>query len=120
MMRDGTNVNQREIVFIPFPFTDLSGNKKRPVLILSGKDYNSKNEDFICCALTSNPENFRRGIKILDKDLDSGSLNYDSAVIPCKLFTPNKSLVLKNLGILGTGKSKEVVKFLNLNIKIEE
>jgi len=50
----GMIFEQRDIVFVPFPFGDLTGIKKRPVLILSGKDYNSKNNDYICCAITKN------------------------------------------------------------------
>jgi len=120
MMQDGINVNQRNIVFIPFPFTDLSGNKKRPVLILSGKDYNSKNQDMICCALTCQRKNFYRGIKIYNNDLDFGNLDYESAVIPCKVFTPKQDIIIKQLGKLNIKKSKEIVEFLNLNIRIEE
>lgn len=120
MMQGGMNVNQREIVFIPFPYTDLSHSKQRPVLILSGKDYNSKNSDFICCALTCQKKNFFRGIEIKNNDLEQGHINYDSAVIPCKVFTPNKNLIKKALGKLNIQKSEEVVKFLKLNIEIEK
>ena len=31
--------NQRDIVHIPIPFTDLSSNKRRPVIIISNDDY---------------------------------------------------------------------------------
>jgi len=119
-MQGGTNVNQRDIVFIPFPFTDLSGHKKRPVLILSGKQYNASNQDMICCALTCRKKNFYRGIRINNSDLDFGFLNYESAVIPCKIFTPKQNIVIRRLGRLNIKKSEEVVKFLNLNIEIEK
>ena len=53
-MTDGGLINQREIIFLPFPFTNLENSKPRPVLILSTDEHNSKNDDVICCALTSN------------------------------------------------------------------
>jgi len=35
-----------DIVIIPFPFTDLSGNKKRPAFVVT--DIYSRNENSIC------------------------------------------------------------------------
>lgn len=120
MMQDGTIVNQREIVFIPFPYTDLTNTKKRPVLILSNKEYNQNNQDIICCALTSKRGNFLKGIKIESRDLDFGKLEYDSVVIPCKLVSLNQNIIIKKIGKLSIQKSKDVVNFLNVRIKIDE
>lgn len=120
MTRNGTNVKQRDIVFLPFPFSDLSSTKKRPVLVISGNAYNAENKNVICCALTSNPQTFRRGVRIRSKDLDSGNLNFESAVIPCKVFCPHKDIILTSLGRLSVRKSIEVVRHLRLRIRIEE
>ena len=46
--------NQRDIILIPIPFTDLSSNKKRPVIIVSNNLYNKNNPDIIVVAWTSN------------------------------------------------------------------
>lgn len=51
MMSGGTMFSKRDIVIIDFPYSDLVGSKKRPVLIIGEKD-----SDFIVCAITSNPE----------------------------------------------------------------
>lgn len=120
MTKDGMMFNQRDIIFVPFPYTNLSGIEKRPVLILSENKYNSKNEDIICCALTSNLNGINEGIKVNNKDMESGHLNFDSIVAPCKVWTPEKKKVISKIGKLNIEKSKEVVKFLNLHIKIEE
>lgn len=41
------------VVLIPFPFSDLSANKRRPVLMLTAADARS---DFIAMPLTSKPQ----------------------------------------------------------------
>ena len=43
---------QRDIVLIPF--TNLSSNKRRPVVIISNDSYNQANFDIVVVAITSN------------------------------------------------------------------
>jgi len=45
---------QRDIVLVPFPFSDLSNRKVRPVLILSNDEYNQRSADAVVCGLTTN------------------------------------------------------------------
>lgn len=45
---------QQDIVLVPFPFSDLSGQKARPVLILSNDAYNQQSADVVVCGLTTN------------------------------------------------------------------
>jgi len=46
--------NQGDILLVPIPFSDLSSSKKRPVLVLSNNEYNSKTNDIVVAAITSN------------------------------------------------------------------
>ncbi len=119
-MNGGMTYNQREIILIPFPYSDLSQNKKRPAIILSNGDHNSKNEDVICCAITSNPRNYADSIDIASKDLDLWNLPYDSRVKPNKIFTLSQGLIVKKLGRLNIAKCKEVVEKLNMCIEIDD
>ena len=59
---------QGEIILIPIPFTDLSSNKKRPVLILSNDNYNKMTDDIIVAAITSNIYDKIFTIKITEND----------------------------------------------------
>lgn len=120
MMKDGTNVNQRDVILLPFPYSDLSLPKKRPAIVLSNKDYNVHNQDVICCAITSNPKNYINSVKIGSKDFENGKLPYESTIKPNKIFTLMQSLIIKKFGRLNIPKSKEVVKNLKISIEIKE
>ena len=60
-MKGGIMYKQGDIILIPFPYTDLTGLKQRPAIIISGEKIN-KTEDRICCLITSNNPN--AGLKI--------------------------------------------------------
>jgi mRNA interferase MazF len=45
---------QGDILLIPFPFSDLSSTKQRPVLVLSNSEYNWSQQDIVVAAITSN------------------------------------------------------------------
>jgi mRNA interferase MazF len=42
MMKIGTRPEQGDILLIPIPFTDLSSQKRRPVIVISNNEYNGK------------------------------------------------------------------------------
>ncbi|MBI2665978.1 type II toxin-antitoxin system PemK/MazF family toxin [Candidatus Woesearchaeota archaeon] len=50
MTSNGMTFSKRDIIVIEFPYSGLLQSKKRPVLILG-----EKGDDFIVCAITSNP-----------------------------------------------------------------
>ena len=42
-----------DVVLVPFPFTDQSGTKKRPAVVISSHDYNASRRDIVIVAITS-------------------------------------------------------------------
>ncbi len=88
--------NQRDIVLIPIPFTDLSSHKKRPVIIISNDNYNEINYDIVVVALTSNLifEN-KYSIDIDNHNLEDGRLPQKSRIRCDKIYTVSKTIVLK-------------------------
>ena len=42
-----------DVVLVPFPFTDQSGTKKRPAVVISGRLYNANRRDIVIMAITS-------------------------------------------------------------------
>lgn len=42
-----------DVVLVPFPFTDQSGSKKRPAVVVSSARYNASRRDIVIMAVTS-------------------------------------------------------------------
>lgn len=109
-MKDGIMYNQNEIVLIPFPYSDLSGAKQRPALIISNETLNSS-EDRICCLVTSNlPEN---GVLIKKENFDEGSLPFKSWVKPHRIFTINQKIIRKKLCKINNNLHTQVIEVIN-------
>jgi len=87
------NYSQRDIVLVPFPYSDLSGSKKRPAIIISNDKLQGK--DIICCLVTSHSPN--NGILIEDNSFEDGNLPFKSWVKPYRIFTIEKEYILKKL-----------------------
>jgi len=98
MMLSGMMLKQRDIILIPIPFTDLASQKRRPAIIISSDTYNSKNEDIVVVALTSNIEPRDFTISLTTDDLEEGILKVTSMIRADKIYTLNKSIVLKTFG----------------------
>ncbi len=100
--------NQKDIVLMPFPYTDLTGAKKRPALIISN---NSLNEDYICCLITSNPSN--EGLLIKKEHLESGSLPFKSWIKLHRIFTINHKIIEKRLCTIKSSFHQEILAKIN-------
>ena len=77
-----------QVVILPFPFSDLTRNKYRPVLLLA----NVGRGDWIACQITSNAYADPQAVQILNSDFISGGLQRVSYVRPGKLFTAHETL----------------------------
>ena len=97
-MKSGISFEQGEIVFVPFPFTNLKSVKKRPVLIISKTDYNRKSVDFISCGITSNIKDVDYSVLIDNKDMEKGYLPKPSRIKVNTVFTLEKSTVIRSFG----------------------
>ena len=96
-MISGIQYEQGEIIIVPFPFTDLSTIKQRPVLILSNNYYNNSTQDLITCGITLNIQE-NNTLLINNEDLANGEIPLTSRIKVDKLFTLHKSIVKKKLG----------------------
>jgi mRNA interferase MazF len=48
-----TSFKQDNVLLVPFPFTDQSGSKQRPAVVMSGDAYNWTHPDVILAPITS-------------------------------------------------------------------
>jgi mRNA interferase MazF len=51
---------QGDILLIPYPYSDLTAIKQRPVLVLSNSYYNESHQDIVVAAITSNVTKTKR------------------------------------------------------------
>lgn len=85
-----------DVVFVSFPFSDLSHAKLRPALVLAY----AQREDWVLCQITSKSYSDSKAIRIDEIDYARGTLNCVSYVRPSKLFTANEQLINKNVATL--------------------
>jgi len=99
---------QGDILLIPVPFSDLASNKKRPVLVLSNDKYNTKNEDLIVSAITSNIRGLNYEVVFDSEDMLEGQLSKTSCIRPDKIYTLSKNIIVKKYGSISSNKLMEV------------
>ena len=64
---------QGDIVLVPVPFTDLTSNRRRPVVVVSNDAYQAATADFVAVAMTSNLKDEPYSFEITSADLTEGS-----------------------------------------------
>ena len=106
--RVALKLSQRDIILIPFPFSDLAGSKVRPALVISNDIYNEGSLDAVVVALTSNTSRSLYKVVITHSDLERGRLPVVSAVRCDKPFSVLRSKTLKVQGRLSEEKFKAV------------
>lgn len=113
-MKPGTTPKQRDIVLVPIPFTDLTANKRRPVLVLSNNSYNQQSQDVLVCAITSKIQNNKKYALIIEgKDLEGGLLPKTSQIRTDKIYSIHQNLILKRYGSIKLETFKKVTHILN-------
>ncbi len=101
------SIRRGDVVIIDYPFTDGSGTKVRPALIVQSDERNERLPETIIAFITRNLTHLDRDvtqmlIDVSAPDGQSSGLNANSAVKCGKLFTVHKSLIRRRIGSLGT------------------
>ncbi|MDX1939482.1 MAG: type II toxin-antitoxin system PemK/MazF family toxin [Saprospiraceae bacterium] len=82
-----------EIVVLPFPFSDLSNSKRRPALVLA----DLPGDDIILCQITSQYAKDGFAVQIGQSEFKSGALAKLSYIRPNRIFTADKSIIIKKV-----------------------
>jgi mRNA interferase MazF len=101
---------QRDIVLVPFPFSDLSGQKVRPVLILSNDAYNQQSADVVVCGLTTNLSPTPYSIIIEVTDIEQpGTLRHKSKIKADTIASLEQTILIKQIARLKLPVFKQVI-----------
>lgn len=100
-----TLYSKRDVILVPFPFSDLSYTKKRPALVLA---VIPEHDEIICMMLTSS--------RLIDQRFDVPIINLDIAGLPkqtvarvSRLFTLDTSIINKRIGSLDITEFDSIV-----------
>ncbi len=104
---------QGEIIIVPFPFTDLSDKRQRPVLVLSKEEDNKLFGDIVTCGITSNLKNSKYSVLIDNFSLENGSIPRKSRIKINKLFTLDKKTIKKSVARVNKETFEKVKKEFN-------
>lgn len=100
---------QGAIVLVPFPFTDLSGQKRRPALVVSPTGFHR--EDLVLCAITSQVPRrpSRWELSLTPQDVVGQRLPKRSVIQVGRLFTVHGGLILGRFAQLRQEKLAETL-----------
>ena len=106
-------IQQRHVVILPFPFSDLQRRKARPAIIVSNNRYNQRSDDVVAVPLTSNLRPFEYSLPVTSRDMESGELVMDSNARVDKIFSVEKGIIVKRIGKIDRKTHAAICKLLS-------
>ena len=97
-----------DTVLIPFPFTDLSGNKLRPAVVLA-----ETKADITVCFITTQLQ-WQEPTDVLIQPTNSNGIKRPSLIRVSKIATLDKTLALGKIGNL------DATELTALNLKLKQ
>ena len=96
-----------DIVLFPMPFSNGSGAKRRPALVLTELPYYG-GMDYLVCYITSQEVGDPHSLALLASDIRGGILTLKSYIRPLYLFAPAEHTIVRKIGTLDPAKLKQV------------
>jgi mRNA interferase MazF len=96
---------KKDVVVVPFPFSELTQAKRRPALVLAELSGN----DVILSQITRQNIKDSYSIPLAPDDFESGSLNKSSNIRPNRIFTADQKILLYKVGHLKRDKIEETI-----------
>jgi len=100
-----------DVVLVPFPFTDQSGAKKRPAVVVSSSSYNATRRDLVIMAITGQVRQPLAFGEAMIADWQATGLIKASVLKPV-FTTIERSLVARTMGTLSAADTKTLRKLL--------
>ena len=120
-MPSTTTYKRGSVVVVEIAFSNLSGSKRRPALVVSDERFHKTLPDLIVCPISSQPRFYRRPGPgdCPVKDWRAAGLRRPSTVRVSKLLAIDKGVIRKTLGVLRshdlTGVEKDIQEAFGLS-----
>jgi mRNA interferase MazF len=114
-------MNKWDVVLLSYPFTDLSGAKVRPAIVISPTAYNQVSQDGVFILITSNTARRSAYDLVVPRahaEFQLTGLRHDSAIRVDKIFALNKKLLVQTLGRVGPQLQREVERQLRAFLEL--
>ena len=106
MKRRMERFEQGDIVFVPFPHTNLRSKKFRPALVISNASL--RGDDVVLCGISSQKPKAHY-VEVDSESLEKGLLPVTSFVKVNKLVSLDRSIVKRKMAKISRKKLKEVI-----------
>jgi mRNA interferase MazF len=93
-----TKYKRQNVVLVDFDFTQGTGSKKRPVLIISGDSYHKNRQEVIVAAITGNTKRVLFGDTKIDKWKEAGLIC--PSLVTGIIRTIKSNMIIRKLGML--------------------
>ena len=97
--RSTTTWRRGDVVLVPVGFTDQSGAKRHPAVIVSGEEHNDRSPDVMIASITSNPLAIRHPGDHAIRDWQAAGLLRPS-LMQTKIATVEAAIIDRRLGHL--------------------
>ncbi len=91
-------IEQRDLLLVPFPFSDQSNRKVRSVIVISKSEFNLNSNDILVIGVTSNMSKDKYTVNLTDNDLEEGKLFTSCYVKVENILKIDKDLIIKKIG----------------------
>jgi len=91
-------MEQRDLLLVPFPFSDQKGKKVRPVVVISNDEFNINSEDILVVGVTSNLSKNKYAVILTNKDMEEGRLLDECCAKPENILKMDKEIIIKTIG----------------------
>ena len=108
-------IEQRDLILVPFPFSDQSGRKVRPAIVISNNSFNNNSEDILIVGVTSNISKDQYTLSLNNEGLEEGKLITNCCIKVENILKLDKELIIKKIGKIKNEKFKDI---LNIIFKI--
>ena len=108
MQTNYLNIEQGDIVLASISYSDFSGSKERPVLVISNTLYNKNSGNLIVLNISSKLVGSKYDCILSNENLKEGELRIRSKILVDFPTTLSKNLCLRKIGKINENKLKEL------------